>query len=55
MSKSSKTPAPQVVAAFRLQTADPIAEAEAAYRAVLAEEPGQIEALTCSPIVPGAR
>jgi tetratricopeptide (TPR) repeat protein len=36
---------PQVIAAFRLQAAGRIAEAEAAYRAVLAAEPGQIEAL----------
>jgi tetratricopeptide (TPR) repeat protein len=47
MSKPKPRPPapPQVVAAFRLQTAGRIAEAEAAYRAVLAEEPGQIEAL----------
>jgi tetratricopeptide (TPR) repeat protein len=36
---------PQVIAAFRLQAAGHVAEAEAAYRAVLAAEPGQIEAL----------
>jgi tetratricopeptide (TPR) repeat protein len=36
---------PEVVAAFRLQSAGRVAEAEAAYRAVLASEPGQVEAL----------
>src|ERR1700722_2863315 len=47
MSKSRPSPPapPQVVAAFRLQTAGRLAEAKAAYRAVLAAEPGQIEAL----------
>ena len=44
-SKPSPPAPPQVVAAYRLQTAGRLAEAEAAYRAVLAAEPGQIEAL----------
>src|SRR5262249_453814 len=38
-------PPPQVVAGFRLQAAGRLAEAEAAYRAVLTVEPSQIEAL----------
>jgi tetratricopeptide (TPR) repeat protein len=47
MSKPKPRPPapPQVVAAFRLQSAGRLAEAEAAYRAVLAAEPSQIEAL----------
>jgi tetratricopeptide (TPR) repeat protein len=36
---------PQVIAAFRLQAAGRITEAEAAYRAVLAAQPGQLDAL----------
>jgi len=36
---------PDVVAAYRLQAAGRLAEAEAGYRAVLAARPGQIEAL----------
>jgi tetratricopeptide (TPR) repeat protein len=43
--KSRPPVPPEVLAAYRLQAAGRIAEAEAAYRAVLAAEPGQIEAL----------